>query len=146
MKRKLIAAAVLAFATIGAANAGPLDRAKANAYLKAVAAGDVDALMQMYSQDAHMQWVGGQLDGVYRGADQIREVWMKFVKSNDGMPRESTVGTMEESANPRGATILVNADYRGKNYVKVRHVLVYRDGMLVNEIWQIDPGLQVKAE
>ena len=30
--------------------------------------------------------------------------------------------------------------FAGNNTVKVRHVLLYRDGKLVDEIWQVNPA------
>jgi hypothetical protein len=29
----------------------------------------------------------------------------------------------------------------GKNSIKVRYVLTYRDGKIASEVWQIDPNL-----
>jgi hypothetical protein len=31
--------------------------------------------------------------------------------------------------------------FTGKNVVKVRYVMLYRGGQLIDEIWQIDPKL-----
>ena len=51
------------------------------------------------------------------------------------------VSNVQESANPKGATVTANVVFSGKNDIKVRYVLTYRDGKIVNEIWQIDPNL-----
>jgi ketosteroid isomerase-like protein len=134
-KRTLVAAAMLL--PLSAAIAGPTD--DANAHFKAVAAGDVEQIMQGYADSATFQWVGGPLDGAYAGNDKIKEVWSKFAKGN--APLELSVGNVEESANPKGATVTANVQFKGKNTIKVRYVLVYRDGKLVNEVWQIDPKL-----
>jgi ketosteroid isomerase-like protein len=134
-KRTLVAAAMLL--PLSAAFAGPSD--DANAHFKAVAAGDVEAIMHGYADNATFQWVGGPLDGAYAGSDKIKEVWSKFAKGN--APLEVSVGKVEESANPKGATVTANVEFKGKTTIKVRYVLVYRDGKLVNEVWQIDPKL-----
>ncbi|MGB9128488.1 MAG: nuclear transport factor 2 family protein [Thiobacillus sp.] len=141
MKRRLFLLACLAFASL--ATAGPLDEKKAAAHLQAVAAGDVEALMRDYAEDASMDWVGGPLDGRYRGRAAIREVWQKFAVQNDGQPRPARFGGIEQFAHPQGVTLTASAEYGGKTTIRVRHVLVYRDGELTTEIWQIAPALKV---
>lgn len=122
---------------------GPIDEKKADAHLKAVAAGDLDALMADYDDDAYMDWVGGALDGRYRGKAAIREVWVKFIANNDGKPRPVNVGKPVVLSNPKGTSISVGAEYSGKNPVKVWHWMVYRDGVMNSEIWQIAPNMKL---
>jgi ketosteroid isomerase-like protein len=124
--------------------AGPLDEAKAKAHLDAVAAGDLEALMRDYADDAYMEWVGGPLDGRYRGKAEIRAVWQKFIAANAGKPRPAHFGKLTAFANPRGATLEAKADYGGAVPVKVWHALTYRDGDLTTEVWQIAPALQIE--
>ena len=131
-------ALVLALSLTPLAHAGPLDERAADAHLRAVAAGDVDALMAQYGDDPWMDWVGGALDGRYRGSDAIRGVWQKFVANNDGPPRTLTRTTITQNANPKGVTLTAVAEFAGKTTVRVRHVLVFRDAKLVTEIWQND--------
>ena len=140
MKRLLLL--VLAFGVVPA-NAGPLDKAKAKAHLEAVAAGDVDALMRDYAEDVYMDWVGGPLDGRYRGKQAIREVWQKFVAANEGKPRPAKLGEVVEYAHPTGVSVEATAEYGGKTPLKVWHVLVYRDGVMTTELWQIAPAIKV---
>ena len=128
----------------GIAVAGPLDEAKAKAHLDAVAAGDLEALMRDYADDAYMEWVGGPLDGRYRGKAAIRAVWQKFIAANAGKPRPAHFGKLTAFANPRGATLEAKADYGGAVPVKVWHALTYRDGDLTTEVWQIAPALQIE--
>lgn len=116
--------------------AGPADDAAS--HFKAIGAGNVEQIMGQYADSATFQWLGGPLDGAYSGSDKISEVWGKFTKNG---PFEVTVAKTEESANDKGATITANVEFKGKNTIKVRYVLVYRGGKLVNEIWQIDPKL-----
>ena len=120
----------------GAAFAGPAD--DATSHFKAIGSGNVEQIMEQYADSAAFQWLGGPLDGAYAGSDKIREVWGKFSKNG---PFEVTVTKTEESANDKGATVTANVEFKGKNTIKVRYVLVYRGGKLVNEIWQIDPKL-----
>lgn len=141
MKRTL--ALLCCFACSTAATAGPLDEKKAEAHLHAVAAGDVEALMGDYADDAYLDWVGGPLDGRYRGKAAIREVWKKFAALNDGQPRPAKFGKLVQQANPKGATLEAAAEYGGKPTIKVWHLLVYRDGDLTTEVWQIAPALKV---
>lgn len=133
--RTLCAATLLSISTL--ASSAPMD--DANAHFKAIAAGNVDQIMPAYGNNATLQWVGGPLDGAYVGNDKIREVWAKFAKAN--APLEVNATKLEESANPKGATVTANVEFKGKAAIKVRYVLVYREGKLVNEVWQIDPKL-----
>jgi ketosteroid isomerase-like protein len=125
------------------AAAGALDEAKAQAHLNAIAAADLDGLMRDYEDDAYMDWVGGTLDGRYQGRAAIQAVWQKFIAANAGKPRAAKFGKLEAYANPKGATITASAEYIGATQVKVWHALVYRDGSLATEIWQIAPALQL---
>jgi hypothetical protein len=118
-------------------SAAPSD--DATAHFKAIAAGNVDQVMMDYAATPTMQWVGGKLDGAYTGADKIREVWTKF--SKNFAPLEVSISKLEESANPNGATVTANIAFKGKLVSTVRYVLVYRDGKIVDEIYQIDPKL-----
>jgi ketosteroid isomerase-like protein len=134
--KKMVAAA--AFTLISAsALAGAGDSAQS--HFQAIAAGDLDKIMANYGNDAQFQWVGGPLDGTYKGTEAIRGVWGKFAKAN--APLNAKVEQLTESANPKGSTITANVTFSGKNTIKVRYVLTYRDGKLVNEVWQIDPKL-----
>lgn len=42
-----------------------------------------------------------------------------------------------------GSTVTGNVQFEGKTPIKVRYVLVFRDNMIVSEVWQIDPKLLV---
>lgn len=139
--KNFFAAAGLALATIGTAFAGPADDA-ARTHFEAVGSGDTQVLMRGYADNAQLNWVGGPLDGAYVGKDNIRAVWEKFSKAG---PLKVTINRLEESANPKGATVTANVLFEGKTPIRVRYVLTYRDGLLVNETWQIDPKLAVAA-
>lgn len=143
MHRFLIGVFVLLSAVTQPVIAGPLDEAKAKAHLNAVAAGDLEALMRDYAEDAYMDWIGGPLDGRYRGKEAIGAVWQKFIAANDGKPRTAKFGKLESYANPKGASIEATAEYGGTPAVKVWHALTYRDGSLVTEIWQVAPAIMV---
>lgn len=128
---------------LSSAMAGPLDEAKAQAHLNAVAAGDLDALMRDYEEDGYMDWIGGPLDGRYRGKTAIKAVWQKFIALNAGKPRPAVFSKLEAFAHPKGTTVEAKAEYGGTPAVKVLHVLTYRDGDLATEIWQIAPAIQL---
>ncbi|WP_372521714.1 nuclear transport factor 2 family protein [Sulfuricaulis sp.] len=138
-----VIACSLLFGLLQVAQAGPLDEAKAKAHLQAVASGDMDALMRDYTADTYMDWVGGPLDGRYRGKEAIGEVWKKFIANNGGKPRPAKLGKMESYSNPKGTSFAVSAEYGGEKPVKVWHALIYRDGQLMTEIWQIAPAIQL---
>lgn len=130
----------MVFALSSPSYAGPLDEAKAKVHLAAVAAGDLDALMRDYEDDSSIEWVGGPLDGRYRGKAEIRELWRKFIAANQGKPRAATSGEFEIHSNAKGASIETTVEYGGIAPVRVWHVLTYRDGSLIAELWQILPA------
>ena len=99
--------------------------------------------MRAYADQAQLNWVGGPLDGTYTNADAIRATWEKFGKAAG--PLKLSIGQIEESANPKGATVSANLLFEGKAPIKVRYVLTFRDGKIVNETWQIDPKLVVAS-
>jgi hypothetical protein len=132
-----LAAASLVFSAT--AFAGPADEARH--HLDAVASGKVNDIMADYSNQAIFEWIGGPLNGSYHGTKSIRSVWQKFAKAM--APLELKVTKLEESGNPAGATVTANVEFKGKKTVKVRYILTYRNGKLVDEVWQIDPKLVV---
>ena len=129
--------AVVALVWAQAVSAAPGDDAQR--HLSAIAGNDVEALMSGYAEGATMQWVGGPLDGVYTGHEQLKALWTRFAKAQGKL--ELALGSVEENANPKGATVNAQARYRGASQTKVRHVIVYRDGKIVAEVWQIDPAM-----
>lgn len=139
----LLMALTLSCSFSHSALAGPIDEAKAQAHLNAVAAGDLDALMRDYEEDAYMDWVGGALDGRYRGKAAIKTVWQKFIAANDGKPRPARFSKLGAYANAKGTTVEAKAEYGGKTPLKAWHALTYRDGKLATEIWQIAPAIQL---
>lgn len=120
--------------------AAPADDART--HFQAIAAGDLQIVMRGYADQAQLNWVGGPLDGTYATPDAIRATWEKFAKAG---PLKLSIGQMEESANPKGATVSANVMFEGKTPIKVRYVLTYREGKIVNETWQIDPKLVVAS-
>jgi ketosteroid isomerase-like protein len=143
MQLRSLLGACLAALSMSVAWAGPLDERAAAAHIDAIAAGDLDALMSAYSDEPWFDWVGGALDGRYRGRDEVRGVWQKFIAANEGKPRTVTRTTFVQNANPTGVTLVANAEYVGKTTVRVRHVFVYRGGKLATEVWQIDPKAEL---
>ena len=138
--KKILLASTLALAAANAFAGQPSDDAKM--HFQAVASGDVALLMRGYADNAQFNWVGGPLDGNYTGADNIRGVWEKFSKS---APLKVTASNVEESTNPKGSTVTANVLFEGKQPIKVRYVLGYREGKIVSETWQIDPKLAVSG-
>src|SRR5512147_3148444 len=109
MTRFIRAIAVISLFSLSTlASAGPAD--DASMHFKAIAAGNVEQIMKGYADNASLQWVGGPLDGAYAGHDKIREVWGKFAKAN--APLEVAAGKVEESANPKGATVTANVEFK----------------------------------
>ncbi len=137
MKRSLLALCLLGI--VGSPLAAPTDDAKA--HFNAIAGGDAAALAAHYAPSAQLNWVGGPLDGTYVGAPAIEGVWKKFTGANG--PLKVSMDKVEESANAKGATVTANVQFEGKQPIKVRYALTYREGKVVSETWQVDPKLAV---
>lgn len=138
MRLSTLAAAFLLVAASGsAALAGPAEDL-ARSRINAIAGGDLAAVTSAYGPTATLHWVGGPLDGTYSQPGKIKEVWSKFFTAQGA--QKATVAAATEAANPKGGTVTVDATFAGKNTVKVRYVLLYRDGKLVDEIWQVNPA------
>lgn len=134
--RVFLATAILA-ASMVPALAGPAsDMAKAR--IEAVAKGDVGTVLDAYGKDAALHWIGGPLDGTYSGAEKLKTVWTKFATAQGA--QTATVASLSEAANSKGTTVTADVAFAGKNTVKVRYILVYRDGKLADEIWQVNPS------
>lgn len=141
MKRlSLLMLAALTFTVT--AQAGPASD-QADTHFRAIGSGDLQVLLRGYQDGAQLQWVGGPLDGSYAGKDAIRGVWEKFTGSQG--PLAVAIENVQESANPKGATVTANLLFNGKAPIKVRHALVIRDNLVVSETWQVDPKLVVGA-
>jgi len=135
-----LAAATMTLAA-GSAFAAPADDART--HFQAIASSDLQIVMRGYADNARLEWIGGPLDGSYSTPDAIRGVWARFTGSQG--PLKLGVDKLEESANPKGATVSANVLFEGKAPIKVRYVLTFRDGKIVAETWQIDPKLALAA-
>ncbi|TAK87682.1 MAG: nuclear transport factor 2 family protein [Betaproteobacteria bacterium] len=141
MKRTILSLSLF-FAATGSAVAGQAaDDAKL--HFQAIGSGDTALLARGYADNAQLNWIGGPLDGTYTGAANISGLWEKFAKAQG--PLKVSVDKLEESANPSGTTVTANVQFEGKQPIKVRYVLTYRQGKLVSETWQIDPKLMVSG-
>ena len=119
----------------------PADDAKI--LFQAIGAGDLSIVMRGNADNVQFNWIGGLFNGTYTLADAIRGVWEKFTKLQG--PLKVSVDKPEESVNPKGSTVSVNVQLKGKAPLKVRYVTTFCYGKIVSETWQIDPKLSVAA-
>ncbi|MEN9783820.1 MAG: putative exported protein [Pseudomonadota bacterium] len=125
--------------------AGPLDEALFRKHLAAIANGQLDAVQATYAPDALLDWVGGNLEGRYSGAEAIGKLWRTFHQRRQ--PMQITVDSIESHANDKGATVIASVIYKSTNATtKVRQIITLRDGRIHTEIWQIAPALLVKSQ
>lgn len=141
MSKQFLACTALTFLAAGAAFAAPADDART--HFQAIASGDVQVVMRAYADNAQLHWVGGPLDGTYATPESIRGIWTRFTGAQG--PQKVSIDKLEESSNPKGSTVSANVLFEGKMPVKVRYVLVFREGKIVGETWQVDPKLAVGA-
>lgn len=138
MKKKLTTLGLLVavgYTTLpGASQEDPA--AFARAHFQKIATGDSD-LAADYRPDAMLWWVGGPLDGTYPGAS-IAGVWKKFNAAQGTLTAD--VANVSVSGNPKGKTVVADVVYRGdKGTLRVRQVVLLRQGSVQDEIWQIAP-------
>lgn len=112
----------------------------AQRHFSSIANGQVENILDQYSDNATLHWLGGPLDGQYSGKADLQKVWSKFIKALG--PMTVKVQNISENANPKGSTITADVFFSGKKTIPVRYVLSYRDQKLINEIWQISPSLK----
>jgi hypothetical protein len=107
------------------------------AHIQEIASGNPGAIADDYRPDAFLWWVGGPLDGVYRGA-AIGATWKAFAASQGAL--EPTISSIVGASNPAGQTFVADVTYKGKSAtLRVREVFLVRNGKLQDEIWQIAP-------
>jgi hypothetical protein len=111
--------------------------ALARAHIAAEANGDLAALHAQYRKDASLWWVGGPLDGLFEGSDEIDATWKKFAAL--GVKNASVEG-IQITGNAQGTTVVVDVLFlKDQMPFRVREVLLYRDTLLWDEIWQNVP-------
>ncbi len=111
-------------------------------HFKAIASGNVTMIMSQYAPNATLHWIGGPLDGSYAGTKAIQSAWTKFSGANSKLTEK--VDDIMVATNPDGMTVTANVDFKGSSSIPVRYVLTYRKGKIVDEIWQIDPNMNMQ--
>jgi ketosteroid isomerase-like protein len=135
LKAAAIAASSLMLLGIAPAYAGA-DAIRAEAYFNAISGGNVDTITSFYAEDAEFHWVGGPLAGVYKGKDKIKGVWDRFTKAAGDLDHE--VLQIAESANGKTSTVTARVKFKGEGEVPVKFIMVYKDGKIASEVWQVD--------
>ena len=145
MKHRILLLLVAALSLISLqSQAGPLDEALFRKHLAAIAGGQLDAVQATYAADARLDWVGGNLEGRYSGAEAIGKLWRTFHERRH--PVQITVDNIESHANDKGATVIASVIYKSTDATtKVRQIITLREGRIHTEIWQIAPALAVKT-
>ncbi len=145
MKHRILLLLVAALSLISLqSQAGPLDEALFRKHLAAIAGGQLDAVQATYAADARLDWVGGNLEGRYSGAEAIGKLWRTFHERRH--PVQITVDSIESHANDKGATVIASVIYKSTDATtKVRQIITLREGRIHTEIWQIAPALAVKT-
>lgn len=134
---KSAAAAICALVFLYCASAqASTDQLRADAYFNAIAGGDADTITSFYDDKAEFHWVGGPLAGVYTGKAQIKAVWKRFVDAAGEL--DYKVVELTESRNGKITTVTARVDFIGPTNLPVKFVLMYENGKIVKEIWQVE--------
>ena len=112
------------------------DRVRAEAYFNAISGGNAETIASFYADNAEFHWVGGPLAGVYTGKEQIKGVWERFSKAAGDINYK--VLELSESQKGKRSTVTARVSFIGPKEVPVRFIMVYENGKIVNEIWEVD--------
>lgn len=144
MKRLAFGAAASVAMLVGAQSAFAGDMAPEaapmiDAHIQAIASAPAGDLSAQYAPDARLEWVGGPLDGSYKGAELIEGAWRKFASGRGDMTAD--VKDVVVAKNSDGRTVIATIVFRGERAVPARLITTYRGEEITSEIWQIDPAL-----
>lgn len=134
---KTLAGAASALILLGTqAGAAGTDRVRAEAYFNAISGGNAETIASFYADNAEFHWVGGPLAGVYTGKPQIKGVWERFSKAAGDINYK--VVELSESQKGTRSTVTARVNFIGPKEVPVRFIMIYENGKIVNEIWEVD--------
>jgi hypothetical protein len=111
----------------------------ARAHLESVRSGNVVAIVNGALPASTLHWLGGPLDGEYQGAETQAHAWQAFARKQG--QQALTVSHIETIASPTGGTVSVHVVFAGAKTIHVEDILAIRDGVIVDEVWQIEPGV-----
>ena len=143
LKAVVIAASSLVLLCVAPAYAGA-DAVRAEAYFNAISGGNADTITSFYADDAEFHWIGGPLAGVYKGKDKIKGLWDKFSKAAGDLDHE--VLQLSESANGKTSTVTASVMFKGEGEVPVKFIMIYKDGKIASEVWQVDKAAATSAK
>lgn len=112
------------------------DRVRAEAYFNAISGGNAETIASFYADNAEFHWVGGPLAGVYTGKAQIKGVWERFTKAAGDITYK--VLELSESQKGKRSTVTARVNFIGPKEVPVRFIMVYENGKIINEVWEVD--------
>ncbi len=112
------------------------DKVRAEAYFNAISGGNAETIASFYADNAEFHWVGGPLAGVYTGKAQIKGVWERFTKAAGDINYK--VLELSESQKGKRSTVTARVSFIGPKEVPVRFIMVYENGKIVNEVWEVD--------
>jgi len=112
------------------------DRVRAEAYFNAISGGNAETIASFYADNAEFHWVGGPLAGVYTGKAQIKGVWERFSKAAGDINYK--VLELSESQKGKRSTVTARVNFIGPKEVPVRFIMIYENGKIVNEVWEVD--------
>jgi ketosteroid isomerase-like protein len=145
LRSAIIAASSLVLLGTLPAQAGA-DAVRAEAYFNAISGGNADTITSFYADDAEFHWIGGPLAGKYKGKDKIKGVWKKFSQAAGKLDHK--VLQLSESANGKTSTVTARVMFKADSEVPVKFIMVYKDGKIASEVWQVDRSgaAEAKAE
>lgn len=112
------------------------DKVRAEAYFNAISGGNAETITSFYADKAEFHWVGGPLAGIYTGKAQIKTAWQMFGQAAGDLDHK--VMEIAESKNGRVSTVTARVNFIGPREVPVKFIMMYEDGKIINQIWQLD--------
>jgi len=108
-------------------------------YWNAIAYRDTQKLDSQFATDAQVVWIGGQLDGTYKGQTSIDNLWSQFASLTPLTTFQiKHVWYAVSGGNPTVSEDVVLTPLAGSTEpVQISSTLVYnKDNKIVNEVWQ----------
>lgn len=102
-----------------------------------VANRDVQNLANEYANHAVIAWVGGPLNGTYKGLSAINGLWSKFASAT--APMRFQVTSVSYDLSKTHPTVREDVKLMaGKKAIKVDSTLVYDKKKIMTEIWKVN--------
>ncbi|WP_324734962.1 pyrolysin [Thermococcus sp. SY098] len=108
---------------------------------------NLTALIQQNNDASTLYWVGGPLNGTYKGIENAKATWSRFLGGNNVTKVDVyniTLAKSEEGMTGIRAVVIVSTK-EGKR-IPLRYEIYFKDDSIIEEWWIIDPSVLEMAK